>query len=179
MNKEELTKIVEFAKINNLMNHSFEEVFKLYSSCTLCVKIVNKSDNVLPEYKTSLSAGMDLRAAFIDGKEVLKPRQRILIHTGLYIQLPKGFEAQIRSRSGLALKYGVIVLNSPGTIDADYRGEICVILYNTGDEAFVIENGDRIAQMVISKHETVSWVLTDSLDETERADGGFGHSGVK
>lgn len=179
MNKKELEKIIEYGKMNDIMDHSFK--VDVYSSRALCVKIVNKSINPLPEYKTLQSAGMDLRAAFIegDGKLYIKPKQRTLIHTGLYIQLPVGYEAQVRPRSGLALKYGVTVLNSPGTIDADYRGEICVILYNSGDEEFVVENGDRIAQMVISKHETVSWVLTDSLDDTERADGGFGHSGVK
>ena len=181
MDKKELEKIIEYGKINDLMDHSFKEVFDLYSSRALCVKIVNKSINPLPEYKTLQSAGMDLQAAFIegDGKLYLQPGKRTLIHTGLYIQLPVGYEAQVRPRSGLALKYGVTVLNSPGTIDADYRGEICVILYNAGDEPFVVYNGDRIAQLVIAKYETAHWLLTNSLDETERADGGFGHSGVK
>lgn len=182
MDKKELEKIIEYGKINDLMECSFKEVFDLYSKNALCIKIVNKSSNPLPEYKTSQSAGMDLRAAFIEennGKFFLQPKQRTLIHTGLYIQLPVGYEAQVRPRSGLALKYGVTVLNSPGTIDADYRGEICVILYNSGDETFVVDNGDRIAQLVISKYETAHWLLTNSLDETERADGGFGHSGVK
>ena len=182
MDKKELEKIIEYGKTNDLMKYSFKEVFDLYSKKRLCIKIVNKSSNPLPEYKTSQSAGMDLRAAFIEennGKFFLQPKQRTLIHTGLYIQLPVGYEAQVRPRSGLALKYGVTVLNSPGTIDADYRGEICVILYNSGDETFVVENGDRIAQMVIAKHEKAHWILADNLDETERADGGLGHTGVK
>ena len=180
MDKKELEKIIEYGKINDLMGYSFKEVFDLYSKNALCIKIINKSNNPLPEYKTPQSAGMDLRAAFIEGDgKFLKPKQRTLIRTGLYIQLPVGYEAQVRPRSGLALKYGVTVLNSPGTIDADYRGEICVILYNSGDETFVVENGDRIAQMVIAKHEKAHWILADNLDETERADGGLGHTGVK
>lgn len=181
MDKKELEKIIEYGKTNDLMKYSFKEVFDLYSKNALCIKIINKSNNPLPDYKTPKSAGMDLRAAFIegDGRTRLQPKERTLIHTGLYIQLPVGYEAQVRPRSGLALKYGVTVLNSPGTIDADYRGEICVILYNAGDEPFVVYNGDRIAQLVIAKYETAHWLLTDSLDETERADGGFGHSGVK
>lgn len=181
MDKKELEKIIEYGKTNDLMKYSFKEVFDLYSKKRLCIKIVNKSSNPLPEYKTSQSAGMDLRA-FIEennGRTYILPKQRTLIHTGLYIQLPVGYEAQVRPRSGLALKYGVTVLNSPGTIDADYRGEICVILYNSGDETFVVENGDRIAQMVIAKHEKAHWILADNLDETERADGGLGHTGVK
>ena len=182
MDKKELEKIIEYGKTNDLMECSFKEVFDLYSKNALCIKIINKSNNPLPEYKTPQSAGMDLRAAFIEennGRTYIYPKERTLIHTGLYIQLPVGYEAQVRPRSGLALDYGVTVLNSPGTIDADYRGEICVILYNSGDKTFIVDNGDRIAQLVIAKHETAHWLLTNSLDETERADGGLGHSGVK
>ena len=140
------------------------------------VKIVNRSKHPYPEYATPLSAGMDLRAN-IDAPVTLKPMQRALIPTGLYIQLPEGYEAQIRPRSGLAIKYGVSVLNSPGTIDADYRGEICVILINLSDENFIVNDGERICQMIISKHIRVEWLPTDALDETERGSGGFGHTG--
>ncbi len=145
------------------------------------IKIFNKSHHPLPEYATPQSAGMDLRAN-IEKNVVLNPSERVLIPTGLYIQLPVGFEAQIRPRSGLAFKYGITVLNSPGTIDADYRGEIKVLLINHGAEPFTIKDGERIAQMVIAKHETVEWSLVQSQDEleaTERADGGIGHTGVK
>ena len=140
------------------------------------VKIVNKSDHPLPEYSTEMSAGADLRA---DLKEpvVLKPLERKLIPTGLYIELPKGYEAQIRPRSGLAVKKGVTVLNTPGTIDADYRGEIRVILVNLSQDDFVIENGERICQMVIAAHEQVKWNLVEQLNETVRGAGGFGHTG--
>ena len=140
------------------------------------VKIVNRSKHPYPEYATPLSAGMDLRAN-IDAPVTLKPMQRALIPTGLYIELPEGYEAQIRPRSGLAVKHGVSVLNSPGTIDADYRGEICVILINLSDENFIINDGERICQMIISKHIRVEWLPTDALDETERGSGGFGHTG--
>ena len=140
------------------------------------VKIVNKSRNELPAYSTKLSAGMDLRAN-LDLPVTLKPLQRALVPTGLFIELPEGYEAQVRPRSGLALKKGITVLNTPGTIDADYRGEIGVILINLSQEDFVIENGERICQMVISSHETVEWDLVEVLEETERGAGGFGHTG--
>jgi dUTP pyrophosphatase len=140
------------------------------------IKIVNKSDNPLPKYETALSAGMDLRA-FISEDIILKPLERKLIPTGLFIELPEGYEAQIRPRSGLAFKHGITVLNTPGTIDADYRGEIKVILVNLSNENFTIKNGERICQMIISKHETVKLVQVDILSDTERGAGGFGHTG--
>lgn len=143
----------------------------------LQVKIVNKSGNELPSYETSGSAGLDLRAN-IEQSVGLFPGQRKLIPTGLFIELPEGYEAQIRPRSGLALKYGVTVLNSPGTIDADYRGEIMVNLINHGSECFIIENSMRIAQMVISKIEHVAFLSVESLDDTERGAGGHGHTGL-
>jgi dUTP pyrophosphatase len=140
------------------------------------VKIVNRSGNPLPEYSTPYSAGMDLRANL--GKPVvLEPLQRSLIPTGLFIELPEGYEAQIRPRSGLALKKGISVVNTPGTIDADYRGEIGVILINLSDERFVVKNGERICQMVINKVEKVYWSEVDSLESSERGPGGFGHTG--
>lgn len=142
------------------------------------IKVVNKSNNQLPQYATEQSAGMDLRA-YLDEPVTLKPLERRLIPTGLYISLPVGYEAQVRPRSGLALKRGVTVLNTPGTIDADYRGEIGIILINLSNEDFVIENGERIAQMVISKCEQAAFVAVDVLDETDRSSGGFGHSGLK
>lgn len=142
------------------------------------VRIINKSKHQLPHYATPLSAGLDLRAN-IDSPITLEPLQRCLVPTGLYMALPAGYEAQVRPRSGLALKKGITVLNSPGTIDADYRGEICIILVNLSSEAFIIEDGERIAQMVIAKHETAEWEETDSLDDTDRGAGGFGHSGKK
>ncbi|MBO7145062.1 MAG: dUTP diphosphatase [Salinivirgaceae bacterium] len=140
------------------------------------VKIINKSNNQLPAYETASSAGMDLRA-FVDADVVLKPFERKLIPTGLYIELPDGYEAQIRPRSGLAIKSGITVLNSPGTIDADYRGEIKVILINLSNEDFTIKSGDRICQMVIAKHEKVEFVEVNEISETERGAGGFGHTG--
>lgn len=142
------------------------------------VKIVNKSKHQLPSYATLFSAGMDLRAN-ISEDIVLKPLQRVLVPTGLSIALPQGYEAQIRPRSGLALKFGITLLNTPGTIDADYRGEIGVIMVNLSDKEFVVRDGERIAQMVVAKHETVEWDEVEILDETERGSGGFGHSGVK
>lgn len=142
------------------------------------VKIVNKSKHQLPSYATLFSAGMDLRAN-ISEDIVLKPLQRVLVPTGLSIALPQGYEAQIRPRSGLALKSGITLLNTPGTIDADYRGEIGVIMVNLSDKEFVVRDGERIAQMVVAKHETVEWDEVKILDETERGSGGFGHSGVK
>jgi dUTP pyrophosphatase len=141
-------------------------------------KIVNKSNNVTPAYATAQSAGMDLRAN-LETSIILKPMERAMIPTGLFIELPVGYEAQVRPRSGLAAKHGITVLNTPGTIDADYRGEIKVILVNLSNEAFEIQHGERIAQMVIAKHETVQWEEVDSLSETERGAGGFGSSGLK
>ena len=142
------------------------------------VKIVNEGKQQLPQYATAGSAGMDLRAD-IDKPIVLKPLDRKLIPTGLKIALPVGYEAQIRPRSGLAIKYGITVLNSPGTIDADYRGEVCVILVNLSNVDFVVNPSERIAQMVVAKHEQVDFQIVETLDETERADGGFGHTGKK
>ena len=144
----------------------------------MIVKVINKSNNKLPEYATSMSAGFDLRAN-LEEPVTLKAGDRMLIGTGLFIALAPGYEAQVRPRSGLALKKGITVLNAPGTIDADYRGEIGVILYNTSKEDFVIEPGERIAQMVIAKYEQISWEQVEVLDETERGDGGYGHTGVK
>lgn len=140
------------------------------------IRIINRSTNGLPSYSTPLSAGMDIRA-FLPEEVVLKPMERKLIPTGLYVEIPEGFEAQIRPRSGLALKKGITVLNSPGTIDADYRGEIGIILINLSQEEFVIRNGERICQMVIASHEKVEWELTEILEETDRGEGGFGHTG--
>lgn len=142
------------------------------------VKIVNKSKHNLPAYSTGFSAGMDLRAN-IDEPVVLKSLERRLIPTGLFVELPTGYEAQVRPRSGLAFKHGVTVLNTPGTIDADYRGEIGVILVNLSNTDFVVEDGERICQMVIAKHETVDWEQVEVLNETDRGAGGFGHTGVK
>ncbi len=142
------------------------------------IKIVNKSNNELPAYSTQLSAGMDLRA-FLPGPVVLKPMERKLIPTGLFVEIPAGYEAQIRPRSGLALKKGITVLNSPGTIDADYRGEVGIILINLSNEDFVIESGERICQMIVASHETVEWNLVEKLEETQRGEGGFGHTGKK
>ena len=140
------------------------------------VQIINKSHNQLPQYATIQSAGVDLRANLSE-PIVLAPMQRALIPTGLYISLPAGYEAQVRPRSGLAIKKGITVLNSPGTIDADYRGEICIILINLSQEEFVVNDGERVAQMVIARHEQAEWVEVEALDETERGAGGFGHSG--
>ncbi len=140
------------------------------------VKIINKSHHPLPEYATPFSAGVDLRAN-IDNPITLGPLERTLVPTGLYLELPQGYEAQIRPRSGLALKHGLTVLNSPGTIDADYRGEIRVILVNLSNESFVINDGERICQMVIAEHAQVEWEQVDSINDTERGAGGFGHTG--
>lgn len=142
------------------------------------VQIINKGHHHLPQYATDMSAGMDIRAN-LDQPIVLKPMQRCLVPTGLFISLPDGYEAQIRPRSGLALKKGVTVLNTPGTIDADYRGEIGIILINLSQEDFVIEDGERVAQMIIARYEQIRWRPVEVLDETERGAGGFGHSGVK
>ena len=141
------------------------------------VEIINKSKHQLPSYATALSAGMDLRAN-LDTPIVLQPLERTLVPTGLYIALPAGYEAQVRPRSGLAIKKGITVLNSPGTIDADYRGEVCVILVNLSNEPFTITDGERIAQMVIARHEQVEWSECEVLGETGRGAGGFGHTGV-
>ena len=142
------------------------------------IKIVNKSQHESPAYATSQSAGLDLRANLTE-PITLTPLARILIKTGLFIELPEGYEAQVRPRSGLAYKKGVTVLNSPGTIDADYRGEIGVILINLSEEEFIIENGERVAQMVIAKHEQANWIEAETLDASERDAGGFGSTGVK
>lgn len=142
------------------------------------IRIVNKSTNTLPQYATSQSAGIDLRANLAE-PVILKPMERKLIPTGLFIELPEGYEAQIRPRSGLALKHGITVLNTPGTIDADYRGEIGVILINLSTEDFKIEHGERICQMVIARHEQAEWIQVEELNETERGAGGFGHTGKK
>lgn len=142
------------------------------------VRIINKGHHQLPEYATPQSAGMDLRAN-IEGPIILKPMQRMLVSTGLFMALPAGYEAQVRPRSGLALKHGITVLNTPGTIDADYRGEVKVLLVNFSDTDFVINDGERIAQMVIAKHETADFIEVEELDETERGAGGYGHTGVK
>ncbi len=142
------------------------------------IKVVNKGNQKLPEYATPLSAGMDLRADIAEDI-VLKPMQRRIVSTGLHIALPAGYEAQVRPRSGLALKHGITVLNSPGTIDADYRGEIGVLLVNLSDKDFTITSGERIAQMVIARHEQAEFETVDELDATSRGEGGYGHTGVK
>lgn len=142
------------------------------------VRVINKGHQPLPQYATAQSAGMDLRAN-LDEPIVLQPLQRTIVKTGLHIALPAGFEAQVRPRSGLALKHGITVLNSPGTIDADYRGELGVLLINLGNEAFTINDGERIAQLVVARHETVDFELTNELDETERGEGGYGHTGTR
>lgn len=142
------------------------------------IKVVNQSKHELPHYATELSAGLDLRAN-LDAPVELKPLERTLVPTGLFIELPKGYEAQIRPRSGLAFKNGITVLNSPGTVDADYRGEVKVLLVNLSNTPFMINDGERVAQMVIAKHEQISWEPTDSLEETQRGAGGFGHTGTK
>lgn len=142
------------------------------------VRVINKSNNPLPEYATEFSAGMDVRAANFE-PVVLKPLQRAMIPTGLYLEIPAGFEVQVRPRSGLAAKKGITVLNAPGTIDADYRGEVCVILVNLSNDNFVIERGERIAQLVLAKHEKIEWEQTDSLESSARGEGGFGSTGTK
>ncbi|RZP15950.1 MAG: dUTP diphosphatase [Flavobacteriales bacterium] len=142
------------------------------------IKIINKSTHSLPEYETAASAGMDLRAN-LETAVILKPLERTIVKTGLFLELPIGVEAQVRPRSGLAAKKGITVLNAPGTIDADYRGEIGVILVNLSDENFTIENGERVAQLVIAKHERAAWQQVKILTETQRGTGGFGSTGVK
>ena len=140
------------------------------------IPLINRSHHPLPAYATLQSAGVDLRAN-LDAPVELRPLQRTLVPTGLFMALPAGYEAQVRPRSGLAIKHGITVLNSPGTIDADYRGEVCVILVNLSDQPFIINDGERIAQLVIARHEQAEWLPTDALDTTERGAGGFGHSG--
>ncbi len=140
------------------------------------IKIINNSTHPLPQYETAHAAGMDMRA-FIESEITIKPLQRVLVPTGLHIELPVGYEAQIRPRSGLAYKHGISIVNSPGTIDADYRGEIKVLLVNLSDTDFIVNDGDRIAQMVIAKHETVSWTTVEELTDTARGEGGYGHTG--
>ena len=142
------------------------------------IKIINKSQHDLPNYETISSAGMDIRAN-ISQSIILKPLERVIVKTGLFIELPIGYEAQVRPRSGLAAKNGITVLNAPGTIDADYRGEIGVILVNLSNENFTIENGERIAELVIAKHERAEWIPVEELSETTRGEGGFGSTGVK
>lgn len=144
----------------------------------MTIEVINKSKHALPEYATAQSAGMDLRAN-LDEAITLKPLERAIIPTGLHIALPAGYEAQVRPRSGLAAKHGITVLNSPGTIDADYRGDIGVILCNCSNNDFVVEDGERIAQLVIAKHESVGWKPVEILSDTERGAGGFGHTGKK
>lgn len=140
------------------------------------IKIINKSKHNLPEYTTEHSAGMDIRAN-IDEDIILEPMKRALVKTGLFLEIPVGYEAQIRPRSGLAINKGITVLNSPGTIDADYRGEVCIVLINLSDEKFVIKDGERICQIIITKHERAEWIVVDELVKTERGAGGFGHTG--
>ena len=142
------------------------------------IRVINKSKHQLPQYSTGESEGMDLLAN-LDKEIILKPLERIMVPTGLFIEIPIGYEAQIRPRSGLAIKKGITILNSPGTIDADYRGEVCIILVNLSNENFVIEDGERICQMVIAKHEKAEWESVDILLDTERGTGGFGHTGKK
>ena len=145
----------------------------------MTVKIVNKSDNNLPAYETSSSAGMDLRAYLPEGPITLKPMQRTLVPTGLFMEIPEGYEGQVRPRSGLAIKNGITVLNTPGTIDADYRGEVKIILINLSDTDFVINSGERVAQIVFAKCEQMEVINVETLSETERGAGGFGHTGKK
>lgn len=142
------------------------------------VKVINRSCNALPEYATEFSAGLDVRAANED-PIVLKPLGRAMVPTGLFLEIPAGYEVQVRPRSGLAAKNGITVLNAPGTVDADYRGEVCVILVNLSDEPFVIEKGERVAQLVLARHERVEWEPVDELGDTARGAGGFGSTGVK
>lgn len=142
------------------------------------VKVINRSRHELPQYETPQSAGLDIRAN-VDSPVVLKPLERKLVPTGLYVELPVGYEAQIRPRSGLALKHGISLLNTPGTIDADYRGEIGVIMVNLSNEEFTVNDGDRIAQMVVARHEQVEWQPVETLTDSERGEGGFGHTGKK
>lgn len=158
-------------------NRHLRYICKDFSQCNgMKIKIINKSRHALPAYSTVHSAGMDLRA-YLDEEITLKPLGRALVKTGLFLEIPEGYEAQIRPRSGLAINKGITVLNSPGTIDADYRGEVCVILVNLSSEDFIIRDGERICQMVIAKHEKAEWIEVDNLIETKRGSGGFGHTG--
>ena len=145
----------------------------------MIIKVINTSHHPLPQYETPQSAGLDLRAYLPEGSVTMKPLERALIPTGLYMELPVGYEAQIRPRSGRALKKGITLLNSPGTIDADYRGQLCVLLVNLSQEDFIVNDGERIAQMVVAKHEQAQWQEAVELSETERGAGGFGHTGTK
>ena len=142
------------------------------------IKVINKSKHPLPQYSTEASSGMDLRAN-LENDVLLKPLERVMVQTGLFLEIPVGYEAQIRPRSGLAVKNGITILNSPGTIDSDYRGEVCIILVNLSKENFVIKDGERICQMVISQHEKAEWISVENLLDTERGIGGFGHTGKK
>ena len=142
------------------------------------IRVINKSKHPLPQYSTEASSGMDMRAN-LEHEVLLKPLERIMVPTGLFLEIPIGYEAQIRPRSGLAIKNGITILNSPGTIDADYRGEVCIVLVNLSKENFVIKDGERICQMVISKHEKAEWIGVENLLDTERGIGGFGHTGNK
>lgn len=155
-----------------------ETIKCIYHKKEMIVKIINESEHPLPMYQTEASAGLDLRANLTEGSVILKPLQRALVGTGLFIELPIGFEAQIRPRSGLALKHGITVLNSPGTIDADYRGELKVLLINLSDTDFEVKHGERVAQMVIAKHEQIKWEESEDLSTTGRGAGGYGHTGV-
>lgn len=159
-----------------MINLQYQRIKKKY--IFMNIKIINKSNHALPHYETIASAGMDLRANITE-PITLKPLERTVVKTGLFIELPVGIEAQVRPRSGLAAKKGVTVLNAPGTVDADYRGEIGVILVNLSNEDFTIENGERIAQLVIAKHERAEWMEVETLSETSRGEGGFGSTGVK
>lgn len=159
-----------------MINLQYQRIKKKY--IFMNIKIINKSNHALPHYETIASAGMDLRANITE-PITLKPLERTVVKTGLFIELPVGIEAQVRPRSGLAAKKGVTVLNAPGTVDADYRGEIGVILVNLSNEDFTIENGERIAQLVIAKHERAEWMQVETLSETSRGEGGFGSTGVK
>lgn len=144
----------------------------------MIVKVINKSDNALPTYSTAFAAGMDVRAANNE-PIIINPLGRAIVPTGLFLEIPAGYEVQVRPRSGLAAKKGITVLNAPGTIDADYRGEVCVILVNISSEPFVVEKGERIAQLVLAKHEVIEWASAEVLEESERGEGGFGSTGVK
>ena len=172
------TKIINTCQQLNYTSLSYFPSFPTFAAMVLQVNIINQSTNPLPEYATSGSSGMDIRAN-LSAPETLKPLERKLIPTGLFIELPHGYEAQIRPRSGLAIKQGITCLNSPGTVDADYRGEIKVILINLSAEELTIHHGDRIAQMVIQKVEQIQWNNVDAINETTRGEGGFGHTGKK
>ena len=180
VNSSELYKVaysnIIICILHNLIRYTKYKVIRKMGIKNMKIKIVNKSKHPLPNYATALAAGMDLRANLSEPVELF-PLERSLITTGLFIQLPEGYEAQIRPRSGLAVKYGISIVNAPGTIDADYRGEIRVVLVNLSNEIFTINDGERICQMVISKHERVDWSEVEVLDETDRGDGGFGHTG--